>query len=282
MPLIGRPYGNVRVHLLDDQQRPVPPGTIGELCIAGPGVGYGYLGRPAQTAAAFIPDPDGPPGSRLYRTGDLARFTRDGLLEYHGRNDHQLKILGQRIEPEEVETALRAHPAIAAAAVTAHATPAGPQLTAHIIPAAGADPDPAAIRAWLAERLPAPPSRPRSATPILPLTPGGKLDRKALPPRSPPTPSGPSPAPRRPRPSTQIAAIWADLLGPEPDSLGIHDDFFALGGHSLLAARLALRYRPSSGPTSPCTRSSPTPPSPARPPGSASTPTPRPLPRSRG
>ncbi|HET9896231.1 MAG TPA: amino acid adenylation domain-containing protein [Streptosporangiaceae bacterium] len=241
VPLIGRPCGNARVHLLDEEQRSVPPGAIGELCIAGPGVGPGYLGHPAQTAAAFIPDPAGPPGSRLYRTGDLARFTPAGLLEYHGRNDHQLKILGQRIEPEEVETALRAHPAVTAAAVTARHAAAGLQLTAHIIPAAGTDPDPAAIHAWLAERLPPPavPARYAIAT-DLPLTPGGKLDRKALAQATVATARSVSPPPTTPA-EQQIAQIWAGLLSTDPANLGIHDDFFALGGHSLLAARLALR-----------------------------------------
>jgi amino acid adenylation domain-containing protein len=241
VPLIGRPCGNAQVHLLDEEQRPVPPGTTGELCIGGPGVGPGYLGHPAQTAAAFIPDPAGPPGSRLYRTGDLARFTAAGLLEYHGRNDHQLKILGQRIEPEEVETALRAHPSIAAAAVTAHATAAGPQLTAHIIPVPGADPDLAAVHAWLAERLPQPavPARYAIAT-DLPLTPGGKLDRLALAQVTAGIVRSASPPPTTPA-QQQIAQLWTDLLGTDPASLGIHDDFFALGGHSLLAARLALR-----------------------------------------
>ena len=156
VPLIGRPSGNARVYLLDDRGRGVPPGTVGELCIAGPGVGPGYLGRPGLTAAAFVPDPDGPPGSRRYRTGDLARLTTAGQLEYHGRTDHQVKILGQRIEPEEVETALRAHPDVAAAAVTTRPGPSGLQLTAHLVPAPGATIDPAPIRAWLAERLPAP------------------------------------------------------------------------------------------------------------------------------
>ncbi len=241
-PLIGRPYGNVAIRILDDRQRPVPPGTTGELGIAGPGVGYGYLGQPAQTAAVFIPDPDGPAGSRLYRTGDLARFTTGGLLAYLGRNDHQIKILGQRVEPEEVEAALRAHPEISAAAVTAHQTPAGLQLTAHLIPASEA-PDPEAIRAWLAQRLPA------AAVPAtirftgsFPLTPGGKLDRKALTAQAADLDAALAPAVPPSTPAErQIAAIWAALLGHDPGSLGIHDDFFALGGHSLLAARLALR-----------------------------------------
>ena len=181
VPLIGRPFGNALVRILDDQQRPVPPGTPGELCIAGPGVGYGYLGRPVQTAAVFIPDLDGPPGSRVYRTGDLARYTRDGMLEFHGRNDHQIKVLGQRVEPGEVEAALRDHPDIAAAAITHRSTASGIQLTAHLIAANGTTPDPGTIRAWLAQRLPASaiPANYR-LTASFPLTPGGKLDRKAL------------------------------------------------------------------------------------------------------
>ncbi|HET9898353.1 MAG TPA: amino acid adenylation domain-containing protein, partial [Streptosporangiaceae bacterium] len=245
--LIGRPYGNAVIRVLDDRQRPVPPGTAGELCIAGPGVGYGYLGRPAQTAAAFIPDPDGPPGSRLYRSGDLGRYTRDGALEFRGRNDLQIKILGQRVEPEEVETVLRAHPGVTAAAITAHSTPAGLRLTAHLVAAPGTAPDPAAIRTWLAQRLPAAavPAAIRF-TASFPVTLSGKLDRKALTAEA--AEFGTSRAPVTP-PATpaehQVARIWADLLG--HDSLGVHDDFFAIGGHSLLAARLALRLSADLG-----------------------------------
>jgi amino acid adenylation domain-containing protein len=104
-PVIGRPYGNVRVYLVDDALQLVPPGTAGELVIGGPGVSRGYLGQPAATAAAFVPDPWGEPGSRLYRSGDLGRYTSDGQIEFLGRNDHQVKILGQRVEPEDVEAA---------------------------------------------------------------------------------------------------------------------------------------------------------------------------------
>lgn len=243
VPLIGRPFGNALIRILDDQQRPVPPGTPGELCITGPGVGYGYLGQPAQTATAFIPDPDGPPGRRMYRTGDLARYTRDGMLEFHGRNDHQIKILGQRVEPEEVEATLRGHPDITAAAVTHRSTASGIQLTAHLIAADGTAPEPGTIRAWLAQRLPAAavPANIRFAS-SLPFTTGGKLDRKALTGLTldPDISRAPVAPPCTPS-EHQIAAIWADLLGHDPASLSIHDDFFAIGGHSLLAARLALR-----------------------------------------
>ncbi len=247
VPLIGRAYGNAVIRILDDQQRPVPPGTTGELCIAGPGVGYGYLNRPVQTAAAFIPDPDGPPGSRMYRSGDLARYTRDGLLEFHGRNDHQIKILGQRVEPEEIETVLRAHPEIAAAAVTHYSRPGGIGLTAHLIPAEGTSPDPGAIRNWLAQRLPAAavPAGVRF-TASFPLTIGGKLDRRSLAAQAADLDAARAPVTPPSTPGEhQVAAIWAALLG--HDSAGAHDDFFALGGHSLLAARLALRLSAELG-----------------------------------
>ena len=189
----------------------------------GSGGGARYLGRPGLTAAAFVPDPDGPPGSRRYRTGDLARLTTAGQLEYHGRTDHQVKILGQRIEPEEVETALRAHPDVAAAAVTTRPGPSGLQLTAHLVPAPGATIDPAPIRAWLAERLPAP------AVPTwyavigeLPLTPGGKLDRGALAALA--AGSDTSSRSTSPPPGTaterHIAGIWAVLLELESGGSG--------------------------------------------------------------
>ncbi len=247
-PSIGRAYGNTRIQLLDEHQRPVPPGTAGELCIAGPGVGYGYLGRPAQTAAVFIPDPGGPPGSRQYRTGDLARYTRDGQLEYLGRNDLQIKILGQRVEPGEIETVLRAHPGIAAAVVTPHRTPAGIQLTAHLAAADGTSPDPGTLRTWLSQRLPAAaiPTGTRFVT-SFPMTPSGKIDRKTLAAQAARLGSDRAITPPQTPAEHQITAIWAELLGREPDSLGIHDDFFALGGHSLLAARLALRLTADLG-----------------------------------
>ena len=241
VPLIGRPCGNARVHLLDEDLRPVPPGVIGELCIGGPGVGPGYLGHPGQTAAVFIPDPYGPPGSRLYRTGDLARYTRDGLLEYHGRNDHQVKVQGQRIEPGEVETALRAHPAVAAAAVTvrpAAAAPSSPPTSCPPPAPTLTSPPSAPGSPSGSPAAPCPPATPSS--PTFPLTPGGKLDRAALAQVTVATARSVSPPPATPA-EQQIARLWADLLGADPASLGVDDDFFALGGHSLLAARLALR-----------------------------------------
>ena len=249
-PVIGRPYGNGRVYLVDDGLGLVPPGSTGEIVIGGPGVGRGYLGRPAATAAVFVPDPWGEPGSRLYRTGDLGRYSPDGQLEFLGRNDHQVKIMGQRVEPEDVEAALRSHPAVAAAAVSAHRLGADGrlQLVAHLVPADGAVLDRDDLRQYLAGRLPA------AAVPAvlievstLPMTAGGKLDRTAL------TVADDLAVPGRrgelvaPRTDTElrVAAAWRAVLG--VDRVGVHDDFFALGGHSLLAVRLAMRVSAELG-----------------------------------
>jgi amino acid adenylation domain-containing protein len=247
-PVIGRPYGNVRAYLVDDALDLVPAGSVGEIVVGGPGVGRGYVRRPATTAAAFVPDPWGEPGSRLYRTGDLGRYNEHGQIEYLGRNDHQIKILGQRIEPEDVESALRSHPTIEAAAVSAHriGTDQRPRLVAHIVSTAPADRD--ELRAYLTDRLPA------AAVPTviltvdeLPTTAGGKLDRKAL--------AMPDDVeaqlPRRevvaPRTETErrIAEIWQALLG--VSQVSVHDDFLAMGGHSLLAVRLAMRVSADLG-----------------------------------
>ncbi|MFE2752768.1 amino acid adenylation domain-containing protein, partial [Actinosynnema sp. NPDC059335] len=241
-PVIGRPYGNVRMYLVDADLRLVPPGTVGEIVIGGPGVGRGYVNRPSATAAVFVPDPWGEPGGRLYRTGDLGRYTVDGHVEFLGRNDHQVKIQGQRVEPEEVEAVLRTHPAIKAAAVTARPAADGrPRLVAHVVPA-GVPVDRAELRDHLAGRLPA------AAVPAvfvvvdaLPMTVGGKLDRRAL---TVPDDVEAQPARRDvvlPRTETErrVAEVWRALLGVA--EVGVHDDFFTLGGHSLLAVRLAMR-----------------------------------------
>ncbi|MFD7512486.1 amino acid adenylation domain-containing protein, partial [Streptomyces sp. NPDC059853] len=249
VPVIGRPLGGVRVRVLDAALREVPPGGTGELCLGGPAPARGYRGRPELTAAAFVPDPWGPPGSRMYRTGDLVRFTAGGLLEFVGRVDGQLKISGQRVEPAEIEALLRSHPAVAAAAVTAHRDGGAPgartTLVAHVVPAgeatAGAEAGGGELTAYLADRLPAAavPAVLRTV-PALPLTPGGKVDRAALR-RAAGTPTaarlrGGPPVTRTQR---RVAAVWCEVLGlPE---VGIEDDFVALGGHSLLAVRLVMR-----------------------------------------
>ncbi|GGO23322.1 hypothetical protein GCM10010116_47000 [Microbispora rosea subsp. aerata] len=235
-PPIGRPLGATTVHLLDAAGAPVPKGAIGELVIGGAGVARGYLRRPALTAAAFVPDPLGPPGSRRYRTGDRARWNEGGELEFLGRADGQLKVRGFRIEPGEVEARLLDHPGVGQAFVTVHAE----ELVAYVTGTATGE----ELAAHLARTLP------RHLVPTawvvldsLPLTSRGKVDRAAL-----PAPVRASSAGHVP-PSTDaevlVAEIWAELLG--VDSIGVNDDFFTLGGHSLLATRIAARLRRAIG-----------------------------------
>ncbi|MEV4224416.1 amino acid adenylation domain-containing protein [Nonomuraea sp. NPDC049725] len=144
---IGRPIENVRAHVLGPGLQPQQIGVIGELCLAGEGVGRGYLGRPGLTAERFVPAPFGPPGGYLYRTGDLARLLADGHIEFLGRLDHQMKVHGFRIEPGEIEAALLEHPGIRSAAVTA--TPDGGRLVAHVVRTGDEPaPDAAAVTRW--------------------------------------------------------------------------------------------------------------------------------------
>ncbi|HWO68828.1 MAG TPA: amino acid adenylation domain-containing protein, partial [Umezawaea sp.] len=243
-PVIGRPYGNARVHLVDEHLQQVPPGSVGEIVIGGPGVGRGYVRRPGATAAVFVPDPWGEPGSRLYRTGDLGRFTVDGQIEFLGRNDHQVKIQGQRVEPEEVEAVLRAHPAIEAAAVSAHRAGGRLRLVAHLVVAKGSVLDRDQVREHLVGQLPA------AAVPsvlarvdALPMTVGGKLDRLAL--TAPDEVDTADVVAPRTVTEERIAAAWQAVLGDV--RVGVHEDFFAVGGHSLLAVRLAMRVRAELG-----------------------------------
>ncbi|GAB7045393.1 non-ribosomal peptide synthetase [Catenuloplanes indicus] len=240
---IGRPLDGMRALVLDEDGDPAPVGVPGELFVGGPGVGRGYLGRPGLTAARFVPDPFGPPGSRLYRTGDLVRWQSDGLLHYLGRRDTQVKINGVRIEPGEVEAALSAQPGIRGAVVVPFTAPDGStRLGAHLLTAAPVDET--ALRDALRRRLP------EAYVPVvfraadsLPLNASGKVDRAALPPVT----GDDAPArvaPRTPAERT-VAEIWQRLLG--VDHVGVHDDFFALGGSSLHLTRLANRLRTASG-----------------------------------
>jgi len=180
---IGRPLADTRLDVLDPDGERLPIGVSGELYLGGAALARGYLNRPGLTAERFVPDPDRP-GHRLYRTGDLARWRADGTVEYLGRIDHQVKIRGVRIEPAEVEAALRAHPAVGGAVVTAWAPGAGElRLVAHLVCEAGRPaPTPAELRAFLGTRLPTAmiPTR-YTVLPRFPLTPSGKLDRAALP-----------------------------------------------------------------------------------------------------
>ncbi|MFI8458177.1 amino acid adenylation domain-containing protein [Kitasatospora sp. NPDC085464] len=239
---IGAAITNTTAYVVDDRGRRTPPGTEGELLIGGPGVGLGYLGRPALTAERFVPDPFGTTrGGRLYRTGDLVVRQDDGLFRFLGRRDQQVKILGHRVEPGEIEAALSNHPELAAAAVAVRPTAAGgKQLVGYVVPAGDAAPTGAQLRAYLGERLPdhlVPTAWVTLAA--LPLTPNGKVDRAAL-----PDPAaggrGPVTAARTPL-EESVAEIWTELLGVDP--IDVHDDFFTLGGQSLLATQVVARLQ---------------------------------------
>ncbi|MFF2013867.1 amino acid adenylation domain-containing protein [Streptomyces sp. NPDC058195] len=238
--IIGAGLPNAEVYVLDRTLRPVPDGITGEIHVGGEQVTDGYLHQPALTEQRFLPHPFGPPGARLYRTGDLARWLPDGLLEYRGRADNQVKVRGFRIELGEIEAALKNLPEVAdARALVSTDTVGDAVLRAYAVPAPGPRPDPAALRTALRETLPG------YMVPSLvvvidafPMTPHGKLDHAAL----------PTPAPtasRTPAPATnplerQIIQAWSSALADTaPGTIGIDDDFFDLGGDSFKAVRVA-------------------------------------------
>ncbi|HZF09509.1 MAG TPA: amino acid adenylation domain-containing protein, partial [Thermoanaerobaculia bacterium] len=234
---IGRPIANTRVHVVDGEGRPVPIGVPGELLAGGDGVARGYLRRPDLTAERFAPDPFGvEPGGRLYRTGDVVRLLPGGEIDFLGRADQQVKVRGFRVEPGEIEAALLAHPAIAAAAVVPVGRPGESRLVAYLVGRAVA---PGELRDALRRSLPEP-MIPAAFIFLaaLPLTPNGKLDREALPAPSWTVPYDLSPAPTGSL-EELLAGIWEEVL--EVPVVGRHDDFFDLGGHSLLATRIASR-----------------------------------------
>ncbi|MBW3571261.1 MAG: amino acid adenylation domain-containing protein [Gemmatimonadetes bacterium] len=244
---VGRPIPGGRVYVLDAHLRHAGIGEPGEVWTAGAGVARGYAARPALTAQKFVPDPYGPPGSRMYRTLDRGRWREDGTLEYLGRMDAQVKVRGHRIELEEVEQALAAHPAVAHAAVAARGDGgAGARLAGYLVARTGAEaPGGTELRAFLRERLPEYMVPAAFAwTDALPRTGSGKLDRRALPPVD-AGPDGAEFVAPRPGLEARIAAVWQDVLG--VDRVGAHDDFFDLGGQSILATRLVARLQGELG-----------------------------------
>ena len=244
---IGLPVAHTTLYVLDAAMRPVPDGVPGELYVGGDGLSRGYLGRPGLTASRFVPHPfSAEPGERLYRTGDRVRRLPSGALEFLGRLDDQVKVRGFRVEPGEVEAALHAHPAVAEAAVVVRRDSAGvASLVAYVVGPHGTDPGPAEVRDFLAARLPAY-MLPAAIVPLpaIPLTPGGKVDRRALPEPAPSAESASSALPETPT-ERALADIWREVL--EVEHVGADDDFFALGGHSLRAARVASRIEARLG-----------------------------------
>nr|WP_240492598.1 non-ribosomal peptide synthetase [Photorhabdus namnaonensis] len=239
---IGRPIANTRVYLLDVYGQPVPQGVTGEIYIGGDGVACGYLNRPELTAERFLPDPfSGELDARMYRTGDLARYLPDGNLEFLGRNDQQVKIRGFRIEPGEIEARLMEHPAVSEAVVLVLGDGQDKRLVAYV--EAEADEELVNhLRTHLSAILPdymVPAAFVRLDS--FPLTPNGKLDRRALP--APEEEAFARQVYEAPQGviETTLAAIWSELLGIEQVSR--HDSFFALGGHSLLAIQMIERLR---------------------------------------
>jgi len=230
---IGRPIANTTVCLLDEELRPVQPGMSGELCIGGDGLARGYLNHPELTRQKFIPDPfSSVPGARLYRTGDLARYRPDGEIEFLGRLDNQIKILGHRIEPGEIEAALRQHPGVRQTVVVAAAGRGGEKrLVAYVVSAGHGKITAAALKDYLACRLPAY-MVPSLILEIdsLPLSPNGRVDRSALPtPDQYPAPNAVSP-PLGSKLEQEISRTWRQVLKREVTPA---DNFFDLGGDSL-------------------------------------------------
>ncbi|WP_368077454.1 amino acid adenylation domain-containing protein [Actinomadura sp. WMMB 499] len=231
--VIGTGIPDLRVYVLDDRLRPVPPGVIGEMYVAGPGLARGYLNRPGLSAERFVADPHGEPGSRMYRTGDLGRWRRDGSLEYLGRADQQVQLRGFRIEPGEIEAALTRHDDVRDAAVIVR----DDRLVAYVV---GGGVDSGELRRFVGRALP------EYMVPAvvveleaLPLTVNGKLDRKAL-----PAPDFSAEVSSR-TPSTPeeevLARLFAEVLNLE--RVGVDDGFFDLGGDSIIAIQLVSRAR---------------------------------------
>ncbi|MFI2763483.1 amino acid adenylation domain-containing protein [Streptomyces echinatus] len=252
---IGRPMDHAEVLVLDDSLEPVPVGVPGEIYIGGTSLARGYLGAPDLTAERFVPHPFGTkPGSRLYRTGDLGCVGPDGLIRYLGRVDDQIKVNGIRVEPEEVRSVLVRHPGVRDATVILVADEARGDHLAACVVTDSAGPAPQDLRAFTAERLPAP-LVPRTFAEVaaLPLTPNGKVDTAAVRSVLARTDGTGTALPAAGRTGTApddpveaaVARIFGELL--DTDAVGAEDDFFALGGHSLLAVRLIARLNAEFG-----------------------------------
>ncbi|MET8798296.1 non-ribosomal peptide synthase/polyketide synthase [Nocardia sp. NPDC004568] len=236
---IGAPTRGITEYVLDERLSPLPTGVTGELYISGAQLARGYRNRPGPTAERFVANPFAEDGSRLYRTGDLVRWLADGSLEYLGRNDFQVKIRGFRIELGEIDAVLAAHESVDFSVTVGYEPSSGATvLASYVHPADGAAVDPDELLALAASRFPAY-MVPASITVLdeIPLTPGGKVDRRALP--EPQLRTKAYRAPDSPL-EKQVAAVFADLLNPV-DPVGADDDFFELGGNSLIAAQVTGR-----------------------------------------
>jgi amino acid adenylation domain-containing protein len=246
---IGKPSANNRLYILDKNGQPVPIGVSGELHVGGVALTRGYINRPDLTAKKFINNPfSDDPHSRLYKTGDLARYLPDGNIEYLGRIDNQVKIRGFRLELGEIEAVLAQHPFVKENAVIVHeASETDKRLVAYLVPSQGQIIEKTALHAFLIERLPdymIPSAFVTLET--LPVTPNGKIDRRALSQLSVSHEISEKTfvAPRTPE-EELLAGIWAELLG--APRVGVHNNFFELGGHSLLATQVISRLRDSFG-----------------------------------
>ncbi|MDF3932683.1 non-ribosomal peptide synthetase [Pseudomonas citronellolis] len=236
---IGKAVGQRRLYILDEELRPVPLGVAGELYIGGEGLARGYHQRPELTAERFVADPFAGDGQRMYRSGDLVRGRADGVIDYVGRIDHQVKIRGFRIELGEIEARLQEHPQVAEALVVARDGLSGKQLVGYVVSYLDSAASNDELRTWLRARLPdyMVPAQ-IIALQRMPLTPAGKLDRKAL-----PEPQWQADACVAPRDAAEraLAAIWAEVL--QVERVGIHDNFFDLGGDSILSLQVVSRAR---------------------------------------
>ncbi|WP_345673054.1 amino acid adenylation domain-containing protein, partial [Streptomyces phyllanthi] len=243
---IGAPLDNTRLYVLDQSMGLVPIGVAGELFIGGTGLARGYLGAPALTAERFVADPFAGDGSRMYRTGDRVRWRADGLLEFLGRADDQVKVRGYRIEPGEVEAALAAHPKVRSAVAAVFGEGTSARLSAYLVPADSADgiPSVSDLRDFLRRRLPEF-MIPASFTELaaLPLTPNGKIDRALLPDPDVARPEVTEFVAPRNEAERVLAEAFARALG--VDRVGVDDNFFELGGDSITGIQVVARARSS-------------------------------------